>query len=78
MRISVAKLRGRIVEVFGTIEAFSEKAECSRALISSYLNHRSYLNQTTILKWARLLRIKDAEIPTYFFSVEVDETERED
>lgn len=76
MRISVAKLRGRIVEIFGTIEAFSEKAGCSRAFISSYLNHRSYLNQATIIKWARLLRITDEEMPTYFFTVEVDEMEQ--
>lgn len=75
MKISVAKLRGRIIEIFGTIDNFAESADCSRVYVSNYLNHKTALNQKTILKWAKLLIIRDDEIPTYFFRVEVDDTE---
>lgn len=73
MRIEVSKFRGRIIEKFGTIDNFAETAKCSRAFVSKYLNHKTFLNQETILLWARLLGISDPEIPAYFFAVEVDE-----
>ena len=76
MKFSVAKLRGRIIEVFGTIDSFAEKADCSRAFVSSYLNHKSVLNQKTIVKWAGLLNLSDNDIPIYFFTLEVDEMEQ--
>lgn len=77
MRFSVAKLRGRIIEVFETIDKFSEKTKGSRAFVSNYLNHKTLLNQETILEWAKLLNISDDEITTYFFTLEVDETEQD-
>ena len=76
MEFSVAKLRGRIIEKFDTIEKFAEIADCSRAFVSNYLNHKTYLNQVTILKWAKLLQIEDDKITTYFFTLEVDEMEQ--
>lgn len=75
MRLSVSKLRGRIIEIFGTIDNFAESVDCSRAFISSYLNHKSILNQKTILNWAKNLKISDDEIPAYFFTLEVDNME---
>lgn len=75
MKFSTAKLRGRIVELFGTIDNFAENAGYTRQFISLYLNHKSTLNQVTILKWAKSLNIGDDEITTYFFTLEVDEME---
>lgn len=77
MRVDVSKLRGRIVEKFGTIDCFAEKANCSRTFISKYLNHKTYLNQETLLSWATLLELNDADIPAYFLTLEVDKTELE-
>lgn len=76
MEFSVSKLKGRIIEKFDTIEKFAEIADCSRAFVSKYLNHKTYLNQVTILKWAKLLQIEDDKITTYFFTLEVDEMEQ--
>lgn len=76
MKFSVSKLRGRIIEIFGTIDNFADKAECSRVYVSNYLNHKTCLNQKTIIKWAGLLKLTDTEIPIYFFAIEVDETEQ--
>lgn len=75
MNIDVSKFRGRIVEKFGTIDNFADKAGCSRAYISKYLNHKTVLNQNTIIKWAGLLDIGDADIPDFFLALEVDETQ---
>ena len=78
MKFSVSKLRGRIIELFGNLENFADNAECSRAAVSNYLNHKTYLGQKTILKWARCLKLSDDEIPAYFFVLEVDEIEPND
>lgn len=75
---NVSKLRGRIVEVFGTVGAFAEAAGSSRVYVSMYLNHKTVLNQETIIKWANLLGIAEEEIPAYFFTLEVDETQHEE
>lgn len=72
---NVTKLRGRIIEVYGTLGAFAENAGCSRGYLSLYMNHKAILDQDTILKWAGLLHISDDQIPAYFFATEVDETE---
>lgn len=77
MNLSVAKLRGRIIEVFGTIDKFAEAVGQSRAFVSNYLNHKTFLNQVTILKWAKQLHISDDEITTYFFTLEVDVMEQD-
>ena len=35
---ATSKLRGRIVEKFGTVDAFSNKTSLTRASVSDYLN----------------------------------------
>lgn len=76
MTVEVSKLRGRIVEKFGTIDKFADEAHCSRAFISKYLNNKTTLDQKTILKWAGLLAISVDDIPTYFFRLKVDDMEQ--
>lgn len=68
-----SKLRGRIVEKFGTIDAFSNKTSLSRASISDYLNGKKTLNQKDIDEWMLLLGIDDSEVFDYFFIQKVDE-----
>lgn len=75
---NVSKLRGRMIEVFGTVGAFAEAAGCSRMYVSMYLNHKTVLNQETIIKWSNLLGITEENIPAYFFAIEVDETQPEE
>lgn len=70
-----SKLRGRIVEKFGTIDAFSNKTSLTRASVSDYLNGKKTLNQKDIDEWMFLLGIEDSELPDYFFVRKVDKRE---
>ena len=63
-----SKLRGRIVEKFGTIAVFAEKTSRTRTYVSSVLNHNSELYQSDIDEWANLLDIDDSELGLYFFA----------
>lgn len=62
-----SKLRGRIVEKFGSLMEFSKAAKCSYSFLSQYMNGKKNLNQPTMEKWIVLLDIADIEIRAYFF-----------
>lgn len=66
-----AKLRGRIVEKFGTIKEFSREAGSSMSFISQYLNGKKLLDQKTIDRWANVLDIPASEYDLYFFARKV-------
>ena len=70
-----SKLKGRIIEVFGTQGAFSEAINRSQAFVSGVLNGKSYLEQRDIELWAGLLNIAENELSVYFFTKKVHETE---
>lgn len=69
------KLRGRIIEKFGSQKAFAHAADCSVSFLSQYLNGLKSLDQKVMDKWIRLLDIPDTEINLYFFKRKVHETE---
>ena len=71
-----SKLRGRIVEKFGSQSAFAEAAHRSISFVSQYLNGKVYLDQRMIEEWAVLLDISNDEIPVYFFTKRVHDTEQ--
>lgn len=72
-----SKLRGRIIEKFGSQNAFAEASHNSISFISQYLNSKTYLDQKTIDKWVQLLDIPENEIDVYFFKKKVHDTEHE-
>ena len=74
-----SKLRGRIIEKFGSQGAFASAVGRSVSFVSQYLNGKNNvdLDQTTIDKWAEALDISFDEIPVYFFTKKVHETEQE-
>lgn len=76
MIFSSSKLRGRIIEKFGTIGKFAESLGCSSQTISNYFNGTTNLSQDKIIQWCELLDIKEKDIPAYFFTPKVDETEQ--
>ena len=76
MSFDTSKLRGRIVEKYGTIGKFAEKAGCLQSTISGYLSGEKLLNQDKILKWSELLEIPENELSAYFFTQKVDESEQ--
>lgn len=63
-----SKLRGRIVEKYGSLTAFSKKAKCSYSFLSQYMNGKKNLNQPTMERWIELLGIDDPDIRVYFFT----------
>lgn len=65
------KLRGRIVEMFGSQKRFSDKITLSEQSITAKLNGRSDFSQEDILRWSNALNIDKSEIGTYFFETKL-------
>lgn len=72
-----SKLRGRIIEKFGSQNDFADAAHCSTSFLSQYLNGKTFLTQQVMDNWIRLLEIEDCDIRAYFFTRKVHETEQE-
>lgn len=70
-----AKLRGRIIEKFGSQGAFADMVNRTNAYVSLYLTGKSLLDQKTIDEWSEALDIAAQDIPAYFFVKKVHETE---
>ena len=66
-----SKLRGRIVEKFGTCLAFAEAIGSTNVLVSNKLNNKSNFSRADIELWSNLLDIPSAEYDLYFFTKEV-------
>lgn len=62
-----AKLKGRIIEVFGSQGAFAKAINRTAAYVSLYLTGKTTLDQSTIDEWAAALQIEPNDIPSYFF-----------
>lgn len=68
-----SKLRGRIVEKYGTLVAFAEAVHCSLSFLSQYMNGKKKLDQPTMDAWIVALEIPASEIHLYFFTHKVHE-----
>ena len=66
-----SKLRGRIIEKFGTLKAFYEKLPITSDMAFRKFSGRSGLSRIDILEWCELLDISISEIPAYFFVLKV-------
>lgn len=71
-----SKLRGRIIEKFGSQGRFAEEVKRSQAFISEVLNGKAYLEQRDIDLWANLLDVSGNELNDYFFTHKVHKTEQ--
>lgn len=65
--MSYAKLRGRIVEKFGSQSAFAAAMEWREALLSAKLNNKSEWTFPETMKACKLLQIPPNEAHLYFF-----------
>ena len=65
--MSYAKLRGRIVEKFGSQSAFAEAMGWRKALLSAKLNNKSEWGFPEVMKACELLGISLSEAHLYFF-----------
>lgn len=63
-----AKLRGRIVEIFGTQKKFAEAIRCTEATVINKLSGKYDFSIQDIVEWAVALKIEKDEIGAYFFA----------
>ena len=69
IRFNYSKLRGRIIEKFGTQQAFAAELGISDCTISTKLNCHSYFTQPEIAKAINILDIDPSEVTSYFFKL---------
>lgn len=62
-----SKLRGRIVEKYGTMSRFAEELGTSIVVVSNKMNNKTGFTRSDIEKWANLLDISGNEYDAYFF-----------
>ena len=71
MAFNYDKLRGRIVEKFGTQGRFAKALGVSERTLSLKLNNKIFFSQDEIAKISKLLNITLDEIQDYFFMSKV-------
>ena len=62
------KLRGRIVEKYGTQEKFAKALDISKQGLSLKMTGKIGFTQKDILAWCELLDIQQDQIAEYFFT----------
>lgn len=75
MAFNYDKLKGRIIEVFGSQYRFAEKMGWSERTLSLKMNSKRSWKQTDICKAISLLKIDENEILAYFFTPKVQNIE---
>ena len=68
MAFEYNKLRGRIIEKYGTQGKFAEALGVTETTISRKMNMASGFSKEDIVKWSELLNISTDEIGIYFFA----------
>lgn len=71
MAYDYSKLRGKIVEKYSTISAFSKDLGLTSESVSMKLNNKREFSQREIDKACELLGIKNSEMKSYFFTKKV-------
>lgn len=69
-----SKLRGRIVERFGTMSAFADSMGITKQTLSKKLNGRSGLSQRDIECWSNQLGVSEDDLVSYFFAKNVSKS----
>ena len=66
-----SKLRGRIVEKYGTLSDFAKALGITLVVVSQKMNNKSGFSRADIEKWSNLLDISSSEYDVYFFAHKV-------
>ncbi len=61
------KLKGKIVEKYGTQKAFADALDISENSLSLKLNGKTGFSQKDIVKWSLLLGIDQTEYQSFYF-----------
>ena len=67
MPYSYDKLRGRIVEKYGSQEKFAEAVGISTNSLSKKMTGKTGFSQKDIVTWSNMLGINKADYSEYFF-----------
>lgn len=76
MSFDYSKLRGRIVEKFGTLGAFATSMDWSERTNGLKINGVNEWKQSEIVKAGMLLGIESSEYDEYFFTTKVQTIEQ--
>ena len=68
MGFKYAKLRGRIVEKYGTIDSFGDKLNISKTQLSKKMNGKAGFSQADIIQWSNLLDIDLCDVGSFFYA----------
>ena len=71
MVFNYSKLRGRIIEKYGSQSDFAKAFGCSDRTLSLKMNGKRPWKQTEILSAIKLLELSEEDIQDYFFTLEV-------
>lgn len=66
-----AKLKGRIVEKYGSQKAFADAIHKTETTVNNKLNDKRGMTQEDIIEWANALEIGVNDIGAYFFAQKV-------
>ena len=66
-----SKIRGKIIEKFGSCKEFSKHVSQSPTTISRLLRGHGVFTQYIIFEWAVILGISRDDIGYYFFNLEI-------
>lgn len=71
MAFSYSKLRGRIIEKYGSQGNFADAFGISENSLSLKMNNKSRFTSDDIIKMTEMLDISKDEVGEYFFTIEV-------
>lgn len=71
MAFDYSKLRGRIIEKYGSCRRFAREIGASEQIVSLKLRGERGFTQADIKVWAEALDIDSSEYGTYFFTLVV-------
>ena len=67
-------LRGKIVEKFGTLKAFSKAIRKSEQTVNAKMSGKTKISQDDIIEWCNTLDLVAEDIPVYFFTLKLSKS----
>lgn len=68
MELTHAKLRGRIIEKYGSYRAFAKAIGASEQTVNTKLQGKSGFSEDNIIKWSNALGIVQEEVGAFYFT----------
>lgn len=68
MELTHGKLRGRIIEKFGSYKAFAKALNISEQTVNTKLSGKSGFTEANIINWSNALDIGKDDIGAFYFT----------